>query len=441
MSERWARAMLTAYRWAGASAYPLIGGYVAWRASKGKEDTARRRERYGKAGRPRPEGPLVWVHAASVGETIAVAPLIREIAGFGINVVLTTGTVTSAQVAAERLGDAVIHQYVPLDLKPAVSRFLDHWSPDLAIMAESEIWPMTILELGARRVPQVLVNGRMSDRSFARWQKQGHLAEALFENLAHVVAQSDVDAERFLTLGARPVTVSGNLKVDTVPPPVDDAELERVRREIGQRKVWAAVSTHEGEETVAAEVHRMLKMRHPDVLTVIVPRHPERAEAIAAACAAMGLTVVRRSTRDEVTAKADIFLGDTIGEMGLYLRLTEIAFVGRSLIGEGGQNPLEPAMLGTAVLSGRNVDNFREPYRKLVTAGAARFVRDKEVLAGAVNFLLNHAEERRKMMAAGTGAVEELRGALNKTLQALEPYVQPLIVQSRLGIGANGTRR
>jgi 3-deoxy-D-manno-octulosonic-acid transferase len=219
MSERWARAILSTYRWMGAAAYPLIGGYVAWRATRGKEETARRRERYGKTSRERPSGPLVWMHAASVGETVSVVPLIEHILDFRINVVLTTGTVTSAQVARERLGDRVIHQYVPLDLKPAVSRFLDHWSPDLAIIAESEIWPMTILELGARRVPQVLVNGRLSDNSFASWKKRAYLAEALFENLSHVVAQSDIDAERFRTLGARPVTVSGNLKVDSPPPP------------------------------------------------------------------------------------------------------------------------------------------------------------------------------------------------------------------------------
>ena len=441
MSERWARAILTTYRWAGAAAYPLIGGYVAYRASKGKEDPARRRERYGTAGQNRPDGPLVWMHAASVGETIAVVPLIERILGFGVNVVLTTGTVTSAQVAHERLGDRIIHQYVPLDLKPAVSRFLDHWTPDLAIMAESEIWPMTILELGARRVPQVLVNGRMSDRSFARWHKRGYLAEALFENLAHVIAQSELDAERFLALGARPVTVSGNLKVDTVPPPVDDAELGRIQAEIGRRKVWAAVSTHDGEELASAEVHRMLKTRHPDVLTIIVPRHPDRADAIAAECAALGLTVARRSLTDKISPKTDIFLGDTIGEMGLYLRLTEIAFVGRSLTGQGGQNPLEPAMLGTAVLSGRNVTNFRDTYKTLVTAGAARFVRDKDVLAGAVNFLLTNPQERQKMIAAGASAVEELRGALNKTLQALEPFVNPLVLKARLGTGLNGTRR
>lgn len=440
MSERWARTVLAAYRLIGAAAYPFIGGYVSLRAKRGKEDRARRRERYGKAGHDRPDGPLVWVHAASVGETIAVTPLIRQITSFGINVVLTTGTVTSAKVASERLGDTIIHQYVPLDLKQAVSRFLDHWKPDLALIAESEIWPMTIMELGKRRVPQVLVNGRMSDRSFASWSKRSYLAEALFENFALVIAQSETDAERFKTLGARPVTVSGNLKVDTVPPPVNDTELQRLKHEIGDRPVWAAVSTHDGEEMAAAEVHRMVRTRHPNLLTVIVPRHPDRADAIAGECAALGLTVARRSVGDKIAPATDVFVGDTIGEMGLYLRLTEIAFVGRSLTGQGGQNPLEPAMLGTAVLAGRNVQNFRESYQKLASAGAARFVRDKDVLAGAVNYLLTNDAERNKMMNAGVRTVDDMRGALNKTMQALQPYIEPLIVQSRLGAGTNGGR-
>ncbi|TIM08664.1 MAG: 3-deoxy-D-manno-octulosonic acid transferase, partial [Mesorhizobium sp.] len=335
--------MLSAYRFAGAAAYPLVGPYVAWRTSRGKEDRYRRRERYGVAGRARPDGPVIWIHAASVGETIAVVPLVESILDYGVNIVLTTGTVTSAQVADERLGDRIIHQYVPLDLKPAVSRFLDHWQPDLAIIAESEIWPMTILELGARRVPQVLVNGRLSDRSFKSWKKRANIAEALFENLAHVVAQSDVDGERFLALGARPVTVSGNLKVDTSPPPVDERALATLRRQIGTRPTWAAISTHDGEE-----VHATLHKRHHGLLTIVVPRHPDRGEALAAQISGMGLKVARRSKGDRIAADTDILLGDTIGEMGLYLRLTEIAFVGRSLTSEGGQNPLEPAMLDTA---------------------------------------------------------------------------------------------
>ncbi|MCR4269022.1 lipid IV(A) 3-deoxy-D-manno-octulosonic acid transferase [Nitratireductor sp. ZSWI3] len=432
MSERWARAILTTYRWAGAAAFPLVGGYIVWRAGKGKEDRARRHERYGRAGHPRPDGPLIWMHAASVGETVAVISLIEHLIAYGINIVLTTGTVTSAKVAEERLGDRVIHQYVPLDLKPAVSRFLDHWKPDLAIMAESEIWPMTILELGARRVPQVLVNGRLSDRSFANWQKRPFLAEALFENLAHVIAQSEVDGERFRTLGARPVTVSGNLKVDTGAPPVDKDALALLQRAIGKRETWAAVSTHKGEETIAAEVHGKLKARHPSLLTIIVPRHPERAADLEQEFTAQGLKIARRSRNDPVTADTDILLGDTIGEMGLYLRLTEVAFVGRSLVQEGGQNPIEPARLGTAVLAGCNVQNFRDAYRRLIDRGGARLVRDGEMLAGGVNFLLNNDAARHAMIKAGLTAVDDMSGALKRTLQALDPYIHPLVVKSRL---------
>lgn len=437
MSERWARAFLGAYRYAGAAAYPMVGGYVAWRASKGKEDRNRRRERYGVPSRERPEGPLIWFHAASVGETIAVVPLIEAILGYGIHVVLTTGTVTSAQVVEERLGDRVIHQYVPLDLKPAVSRFLDHWHPDLAIIAESEIWPMTILELGARRVPQILVNGRLSDRSFASWKRRANIAEALFENMAHVVAQSEVDGARFRALGARPVTVSGNLKVDTSPPPADERALHSVQRQIGRRPTWAAISTHDGEEVMAAEVHAMLRNRHRNLLTIIVPRHPDRAVALMAELTGMGLKVARRSSGDHILPDTDILLGDTIGEMGLYLRLTEIAFVGRSMTSQGGQNPLEPAMLDTAVLAGRNVQNFRDTYQRLIDRGGAKIVRDRDMLAGAVNFLLGNEIARHDMMAAGALTVEEMRGALARTLKSLEPFIHPLIVQSRLK-GAGG---
>ncbi len=432
MSERWARTMLGAYRFAGAAAFPLVGPYVVWRASKGKEDRNRRRERSGHASKPRPDGPLIWAHAASVGETIAIVPLLETILDLGVSVVLTTGTVTSAQVADERLGDRVIHQFVPLDLKPAITRFLDHWQPDLAVMAESEIWPMTILELGLRRIPQVLVNGRMSDRSFASWRKRPFIAEALFENLSYVIAQSEADAERFEVLGARPVTVSGNLKVDTNPPPYDERALHGISRQLSLRPTWAAVSTHDGEERMAAEIHMILRSRHPGLLTIVVPRHPERAQALAAEFAAMGLRVVYRSSGERIRSDTDILLGDTIGEMGLYLRLTEIAFVGRSLTAQGGQNPLEPAMLDTAVLAGRNVQNFREAYQRLIDGGGARLVADRDMLAGAVNFLLLNDGPRRSMMAAGSATVAEMRGALSKTLRALEPFIQPLIVKARL---------
>lgn len=432
MSERWARSILTGYRWMGAAIYPILGPYLAIRATKGKEEHARRRERYGRSDVPRPDGPLIWVHAASVGETSAVIPLISLIAAKGITVVLTTGTVTSAKLAAERLGAKVIHQYVPLDLKPAVSNFLSYWKPDLALIAESEIWPMTILELGSRRVPQVLVNGRLSDRSFAAWKRRSYLAEALFENLSHVVAQSEIDGQRFAELGARPVTVSGNLKVDTVPPPADPEEFERLKASVGKRPVWAAVSTHDGEEDIAGDVHNLVESRHPGLLSIIVPRHPDRAPAILQMLKAKGLKVARRSAGEKISHDTQVYLGDTIGEMGLYLRLTEIAFVGRSLTSTGGQNPLEPAALETAVLAGPNVQNFRDSYKRLIDDGNARLVKDKEMLAAGVSYLLGNEPVRRKMIEAGVTAVTAMQGSLTKTMATLEPYIQPLVVKAGL---------
>ncbi|MCJ8151557.1 lipid IV(A) 3-deoxy-D-manno-octulosonic acid transferase [Shinella sedimenti] len=432
MSSRLARLTLSIYRWGGVALYPVIGPYLAVRAAKGKEERARRRERYGVAAVPRPAGPLVWFHAASVGETNSIIPLIKEVRRRGIAVVLTTGTVTSAKVVQDRLGSDVIHQYVPLDLKPAVSRFLEYWHPDLAIMAESEIWPMTILELSQRHIPQVLVNGRISDRSFPRWQRRQAFAEALFENFALVIAQSDVDAERFSALGALPVTVSGNLKVDTDAPPADADALATYLGQIEGRRTWAAISTFEGEEAAAGNVHRALKERTPGLLTIIVPRHPERSDAVADMLMSRGLKVVRRTSGEPLTPETDIFLGDTIGEMGLYLRMTEVAFVGRSLFAEGGQNPLEPAMLGCAILSGGNVQNFRETYQQLARNGSAKMVRDVEMLAKGVHYLLNNEEMRRQMIDAGQETVQEMRGALRATVKGLEPYINPLTVKARL---------
>ncbi len=431
MNKALARAALAGYRAAGILLYPLAGPYLAYRGLKGKEDRKRRSERLGHASYPRPMGPLVWAHSASVGETLALIPLLRELRRRDIHVVLTTGTVTSAELVRNRLSEQVIHQYVPIDLKFPVKRFLDYWQPDACITAESEIWPTTVLELSGRRIPQIRVNARISDRSFRRWLNHEKVAEALFGQMSLVVAQSDLDAERFRDLGAWPVLVSGNLKGDTDPPPCDMTVLERYRRQIGSRKTWAAISTFEGEEKVAASIHKALKSRNGQ-LTIIVPRHPHRADAIEEMLKAQGLVVARRSKDDRLTEETDILLGDSMGEMGLYLRLTEIAFVGRSLTAAGGQNPLEPAMLGCAVLSGSSVENFRDAYGNLVRKGAARIIRDVEMLAKAVHYLLGNDVTRRKMIDAGQETITEMRGALSITIKALEPYINPLTVSARL---------
>jgi 3-deoxy-D-manno-octulosonic-acid transferase len=431
MSKGLARVALAGYRVAGIVLYPLASPYLAYRAYKGKEDRRRRNERFGYPSAPRPRGPLVWVHSASVGETLAMIPLMREFCRREIHVLLTTGTVTSAELVRTRLGDQVIHQYVPIDLKFPVKRFLQYWRPDACITAESEIWPTTVMELSRRKIPQIRVNARISDRSFDRWRRYDRIAETLFGQMSLVVAQSDLDAERFRDLGAWPVLVSGNLKGDTDPPPFDAELVERYRQEIGGRRTWAAISTFEGEEKAAGKIHKALKARN-DQLTIIVPRHPDRADGIEEMLKAQGLVVARRSRNDAITPETDIFLGDSMGEMGLYLRLTEVAFVGRSLTGEGGQNPLEPAMVGCAILSGSRVDNFRDAYANLVRRGGARLVRDTEMLAKAVHYLLSNDVARKKMIDAGQETVQEMRGALSATVKALEPYINPLTVSARL---------
>jgi len=431
MNSRIARFALSGYRIAGVAAYPFARPYLSYRAAKGKEDKRRRLERFGYPSAERPRGPLVWFHAAIVGETLALVPLIREIRKRDIHVLLTTGTVTSAELSRSRLGDDVIHQYVPLDIKICLNRFLTYWAPDAAVTAESEIWPVTMMELERRHIPQIRVSARLSDRSFARWKKHSEFAEALFSKLALVVAQSDIDAERFRDLGSWPVVISGNLKGDTDPPPCDPAVFERYRRQIGNRKTWAATSTFEGEEKAAATVHSAIKSRNGQ-LTIIVPRHPERCDDIEAMLKGMNLTVARRSRNDDITPQTDIFLGDSIGEMGLYLRLTELVFVGRSLTETGGQNPLEPAMLGCAVLSGAHVQNFREAYQKLLRSGGGRIIRDVEMLAKAVHYLLVNDNERYKMIDAGGKVIQEMRGSLALTVKALEPYINPLTVSAKL---------
>lgn len=442
MSEWWTRLSLETYRLLGRSMYPFMGPFLAARARKGKEDRERRYERYGYPSADKPAGPLVWFHAASVGESLAVLALVERVDGLGLNTIITTGTVTSANLMRARLPAATYHQYVPLDLQPAVARFLDHWRPDLAVFTESEIWPTTVRELKQRRIPQVLVNARMSDRSYKRWSGASTLAENLCDQFAHVIAQSELDAERFRKLGARPVTVSGNLKVDTKELPFDRNELKRLAAAIGDRPVWVAASTHKGEEAMVIDIHRRLMEKLPNLLTIIVPRHPERGDEVERLVIDAALECTRRSRYEQVDFYTQIYLGDTIGEMGLYLRLAPIVFMGKSLASFGGQNPLEPAAVGTAILSGEKVDNFHESYDRLLEKGGVRMVADENALAEALHHLFDDPDERNKMIEAALMTVNEMRGALDKTIELLDCYVFPLTIKSELEeIGEGGAIR
>ena len=431
MTDVWAQTTLKIYRGLGTILYPFTGPFLRARARRGKEDLERRAERYGYASWDRPDGPLVWFHAASVGESLAIMPLITRMESFGINLVMTTGTVTSADIAQERLSQRTVHQYVPMDMKRSVSRFLDHWKPDLAVFAESEIWPTTIEELAKRNVPQVLVNARMSDRSNKRWQKRPSLAQAVFGQLSQVIAQSQLDADRFSSLGAPWVTVAGNLKTDVGVPKFDQKQVDHLKKMINDRPTWIAVSTHKGEEESVAQVHAMLAQHVPEILTILVPRHPERVQEVLADLESHKLKVACRSDDSPIEASTQIFVGDTIGEMGLYLQLANIVFMGKSLKAQGGQNPIEPAVCRSAILSGRYVQNFRDTYQALLDNGGARLVSDEKMLANHVLHLLRNAKDLNAMQEAAAYTVSQMSGALEKSIEALDPYIMPL----RLKVG------
>jgi 3-deoxy-D-manno-octulosonic-acid transferase len=423
---------LRVYRRLSSVAAPLAPAFIKRRLKQGKEDPARVGERRGMSANVRPHGPLVWVHGASVGEVLAAAALIERLRALNIRILLTSGTVTSAAIVAKRFPSDIIHQYVPYDSPRYVARFLDHWRPSLALFIESDLWPNLILSSAARRLPMVLINGRMSHRSFPRWRRVSSTISALLGQFEVCLAQSRVDAERFTVLGSRNVVVTGNLKLDVPAPPADFTKLERLMSVTRGRPIVVAASTHPGEEEILLEAHRTLIGFFPSLLTVIVPRHPGRGEALARTIGAAGLRASVRSREELPTATTDIYVADTMGELGLFYRLSPIVFVGGSLIQHGGQNPIEAIKLGASIVHGPHVFNFTDVYEALDGAGGAKLAATQEALVKQLGQLLADPAARNLVVAAAERVVSQLGGALDRTLTALEPY----ILQLRLEMGA-----
>jgi 3-deoxy-D-manno-octulosonic-acid transferase len=418
---------LKVYRVLTSLAAPFAPLLLAWRTRRGKEEPARRSERYGRASAPRPKGFLAWFHASSVGEANAALPVIESIAAERpeVRMLLTTGTVTSARLARSRLPKDVVHQYVPLDNKGYVQRFLRHWRPDLAVLVESEIWPNLVLETKGEGIPLLLINGRMSSNSYKRWRRRPGLSRPLFSSFDLVLAQNDSLAERFAQLGVARTLDVGNLKADAPPPPADLPGKRRLAAAISGRTVWLAASTHPGEEDLVAAAHKNMKQDEPKLLTIIVPRHPERGKPIAEALRATDLNVALRSEGQLPEAATDIYVADTIGELGLFYALSPVAFVGGSLVERGGQNPVEPIKLGAAVVTGPNWQNFRDSYTELLKAGGCEEVSDAASLADAALSLLKNDRARREMARRAEAAIAAMSGALPRTLAELEPYLPP----------------
>jgi 3-deoxy-D-manno-octulosonic-acid transferase len=420
------------YRRLSAAAVPLAPALIKRRLKQGKEDPARVGERRGVSEDVRPNGPLVWIHGASVGEVLAAAALIEKLRALNIRILLTSGTVTSAAIVAKRFPADIIHQYVPYDSPRYVARFLDHWRPSLALFIESDLWPNLILSSAARRLPMVLINGRMSHRSFPRWRRVNNTISALLGRFDICMAQSQVDAERFAALGSRNVITTGNLKLDVPAPPADAAKLERLMSVTRGRPIIVAASTHPGEEDVLVDTHRSLAGIFPSLLSVVVPRHPDRGGTIARTIGATGLRVGLRSHEELPTAATDIYIADTMGELGLFYRLAPIVFMGGSLVPHGGQNPIEAVKLGASIVHGPHVFNFADVYEALDGAGGARLADSSEALVKQLGQLLADPAARETSVAASARVVKQLGGALERTLTALEPY----LLQLRFEMGA-----
>lgn len=432
MSDLISRFALNIYGGIGYAVLPFTGVFLHWRARKGKEDLTRIRERYGHASAHKSTQICIWVHAASLGETRAVLPLIRRLTEMQFQVVFTTVTVAAARIAAIELPKGAIHQFAPLDFKPYVTRFLKHWAPSLAVFVESELWPTTMTELRHHHIPQVLVNARMSIRSFNRWKRFDTVSNALFENISLSIAQTKEDAARFSELGVHSVINAGNLKFDSDLPEVDLSELAKLQDAIGERPVWLAASTHDREELIVAKAHMMLKRSFPNLLTIIAPRHPDRVEAILTELVPLKLKITKRSAGALPASNDDIYVADTIGELGLFYRLAPCSLIGGSLVPHGGQNPIEPARLGSAIIHGPNVANFANIFDAITKKGGCLCVRNSEDLVRGVAGLLNDTEQIGKVTAAAEAALSDFGGALECTHRALLPYLNPLIVAERL---------
>jgi 3-deoxy-D-manno-octulosonic-acid transferase len=422
--------MLTGYRLLTSAAAPLARLFLRRRRRRGREDTKRFTERFGIASTPRPDGPLILIHAASVGEANSALCLIERLRQDypQVSILMTTGTVTSAAIMASRLPPGVIHQYVPVDNPRWVRRFLDHWRPGVALWMESEFWPNLLGGLSVRGVKVILVNARISAASLKGWQRFPRTIARLLGYFSLCLAQSDGDGDKLTALGATTVRSLGNLKFAAAPLPVNDGALAAMRDGISERPIWVAASTHPGEEEIIADAHRLVAKSHPQLLTIIVPRHPVRGAAIEQELRLSGITTARRAIDGPIAPGTQIYVADTVGELGLFYRLAQIAFIGGTLIPHGGQNLLEPARLGCAILHGPSMTNFAAISEEMENAAATECVNDAQTLATAIDRLLSDPALLDQRVAAAASVASAKKQILDDMVAAIAPFIENLIV-------------
>lgn len=413
----------------------MLKAYLYFRAFLGKEEWNRVSEKWGETDCPEPAAPVLWFHGASVGEALAALILIEKIKEKHTDFIylLTTGTVTSAHIIQKRTKDHpnIIHQYTPLDHPGWVQRFLTRWAPALAIRMESEIWPNTQALLNENGIPVLLMSARLSEKSFKNWQRFPGMAKRVIQSFDRILTQEKKHTDMFKSLGAQQAHTIGNIKYAAPPLPYDEGACKALKNSFDNRPVWLYASTHEGEEILAAQTHKTLKKRHPDLLTIIVPRHPARREKIKATLlnTYKDLRIEMRSeTKEPPSPVSDIYVADTLGETGLFYAACDIAMIGRSFSndGGGGHNPLEPAQLHCAVLTGPNIQFQTQIFNAMFHDHAALQIFEKEQLAQSLHKLFENKEELESLKEKAYAFVKNKSEVIDDYMRFIRPYLQKI---------------
>lgn len=398
------------------------------RVKAGKEEEGRLSERCGRTVIQRPSGPLLWIHAASVGESLSMIELISRLNRLYplLTILMTTQTITSAALVKQRLKDRVIHQFLPYDIPSWGESFLQHWRPDHVLWVESELWPNLLRSIKANRIGLTLINGRMSDKSYGRWKILHHFMKSPVRHFDACLVQSDEQKKRFEFLGASSVQSLGNIKYAAAPLPYDEKALAHLRKVVGNRPVWVAASTHAGEESFIIEAHERLLADFPTLLTILIPRHPHRGADLQARFQDR-LELRRRSMGAKIDANTGVYLADTLGELGLFYRLSPIAFVGGSFVPIGGHNIIEPAQLGAAIIHGPFMHNFREVRESFAHAEAHLEVDDTSALVTALRMLLEDPKALAQKQENALKVAQKQQYVLDQVMETLQKIFETKI--------------
>jgi len=400
---------------------PIILLRLLWRGVQAPDYWQRWFERFGFSPKL-PDQQCLWIHAVSMGEVQAAVPLIQALQARAQPILITTMTPTGSKRVREIFGHTVWHVYLPYDLPGAIARFLARLQPSLLIIMETELWPNLLYACQQRAIPVILANARLSANSAAGYQRIKGLAQEMFTSVTAIAAQTQVDAARFIELGAPPtkIHVTGSIKFDSRLPADFSEKAVQLRHQWGEnRAVWIAASTHDGEEEIILDAFNELKKTFNDLLLVLVPRHPERFNRVAALCSRRRFIIARR-TENNVNVKTEIYLGDTMGELPLLYAACDIAFVGGSLVPIGGHNLLEPAAVGIPVIMGHHVFECAEICRQLLEAQAAQQVDDAVQIVNIIKIYLNDATHRQQTGENGRLFVQKNRGALARLLKIID---------------------